>query len=239
MDRSLIPISENGLKIFKKYKQAFEKHIDKYELMFYTCSTKENKEYATSCLEMRIIMEEILEEYYRNDAEKLHRVVDRILLKWGGLSDKDKDDFYSLANEVFVEVMERYDRSQSFDGFLYSCLSNRIKTEMTRRNSVKRTADRMTVSLDMPVEDGEDSTIGDMIADSFDLEKEVLGEDGADHSKLEKYLARLSRHQRRVAQLLAQDYGPGEIQKRLGMTQREYSDAMIGIHAYENISVLF
>ncbi len=64
-------------------------------------------------------MEHILNTYYADNAKKLHSMVDKILLKFGGLSDKDMDDFYSLANEVFVDVMKRFDNSQSFDVFLY------------------------------------------------------------------------------------------------------------------------
>ena len=83
-------------------------------------------------------MDRILITYYENNAKKLHQMVDKILLKFGGLSDKDMDDFYSLANEVFVEAMKRYDDSQSFEAFLYSCLLNKIKTEMTKRNREKK-----------------------------------------------------------------------------------------------------
>ncbi len=119
-------------------------------------------------------MEQILITYYANNAKKLHKVVDKILLKFGGLSDKDLDDFYSLANEVFVDVMRRYDNSQSFDAFLYSCLLNKIKTEMTRRNREKRKADRMSISIDTPIGDDENSTIGDMIADKFLLKRNCL-----------------------------------------------------------------
>ncbi|MDE7062137.1 MAG: hypothetical protein K2O73_02705, partial [Lachnospiraceae bacterium] len=89
-------------------------------------------------------MEAVLTTYYADNARKLHRMVDKILLKFGGLSDKDMDDFYSLANEVFVDVMRRYDHAQPFEVFLYSCLSNRIKTEMTRRHREKRMADRLS-----------------------------------------------------------------------------------------------
>lgn len=53
--------------------------------------------------------DQILNTYYAQNARKLHRTVDKILLKFGGLSGKDFDDFYSLANEVFVDVMNRYD----------------------------------------------------------------------------------------------------------------------------------
>lgn len=63
---------------------------------------------------------DILDAYYADDAKKLHRMVDKILCKFGGLSSKDTDDFYSLANEVFVNVLKRYDHGQSFDGiFLF------------------------------------------------------------------------------------------------------------------------
>ena len=77
-------------------------------------------------------MEAIINAYYTKDAKKLHKMVDKILIKLK--FNVDNEDFYSLANEVFVDVIKRYDNSKSFDGFLYSCLTNKFKTEMTRRN---------------------------------------------------------------------------------------------------------
>ena len=98
--------------------------------------------------DLAVLQSDILNTYYADNAKKLHKTVDRILCKFGGLSDKDTDDFYSLANEVFADVLKRYNYMQSFDGFLYSCLSNKIMTEITKRNREKRKADRMCVSLD-------------------------------------------------------------------------------------------
>ena len=51
----------------------------------------------------------LLDEYYGDNAKRIREVVDRILLKFGGIYQKDYDDFYSLANEVFVDVLKRYD----------------------------------------------------------------------------------------------------------------------------------
>lgn len=184
-------------------------------------------------------MEQILKAYYTDNAKKLHRVVDKILLKFGGLSDKDLDDFYSLANEVFVDVMRRYDSEQSFDGFLYSCLSNKIMSEMTKRNREKRKADRMSISIDTPVGEDKNLTLGDTIADDFDVEREVLGEENCKSTKIEKYLDSLTKRQRKVVELLATSYSAGEIQEILHITQKEYSDALVGIHSYDNISLLF
>lgn len=186
-------------------------------------------------------MEQILWKYYENNAKKLHRVVDKILLKFGGLSDKDMDDFYSLANEVFVDVMRRYDDSQSFDSFLYSCLSNKIKTEMTRRNREKRKADRMSISIDMPiVGDDESITIGDMIADDTTVEKEFFEKNKEGYSKrMLVYLSRLSNLQKEVLRLNIAGYLPGEIKEKLHISEKQYADCYAAIHSYRNVSVLF
>ena len=185
-------------------------------------------------------MDKILITYYSNNARKLHKMVDKILLKFGGLSDKDLDDFYSLANEVFVDVMRRYDDSQPFDGFLYSCLSNKIKTEMTRRNREKRRADRMSISIDTPIGDDENSTIGDMIADDITVEKEVFEKNEEGYSKrMLVYLSRLSSLQKEVLRLNIAGYLPGEIREELHISEKQYADCYAAIHSYRNVSVLF
>ena len=185
-------------------------------------------------------MDQILITYYANNAKKLHNVVDKILLKFGGLSDKDTDDFYSLANEVFVDVMKRYDGSQAFDGFLYSCLLNKIKTEITRRNREKRKADRMSISIDTPIGDDENCTIGDIIADDFTIEKELFEEKEEGYSKrMLMYLSRLSDLQKEVLRLNIAGYFPSEIKEELHISERQYADCYAAIHSYRNVSVLF
>lgn len=187
-----------------------------------------------------INMEQILIAYYADNAKKIHSMVDKILLKFGGLSDKDLDDFYSLANEVFVDVMRRYDNSQSFDGFLYSCLFNRIKTEMSRRNREKRKVDKMSISIDTPIGDDENYTVGDMIAGDFSVEKEIFekNEDGYSNRIL-LYLSRLSGLQKEVLRLNIAGYLPGEIKEELHINEKQYTDCCAAIHSYRNISVLF
>ncbi len=106
-------------------------------------------------------MEQILNDYYKDEAKKLHNIVDKILFKLR--FNVDNEDFYSLANEVFADVLRRYDNNQDFDGFLYSCLTNKFKTEMTRRNREKRKADRMSISIDAPIGEGENSKIADIV----------------------------------------------------------------------------
>ncbi len=188
--------------------------------------------------ELSLLQMQILDAYYANNAKRLHRMVDRILFKFGGITYKDTDDFYSLANEVFADVIRRYNESQPFDGFLYSCLSNRIMSEITKRNREKRRADRMSISLDMPISDKDSLTIGDILADNFDMEKEIFGEINTLTFKLEKYLAMLSKKQRIVLELLSYCYKAAEIQKILHVSQREYADMIECIHSYEKIKIL-
>ena len=187
------------------------------------------------------LQSDILNTYYADNAKKLHKTVDRILCRFGGLSGKDTDDFYSLANEVFADVMKRYDYKQSFDGFLYSCLSNKIMTEITRRNREKRKADRMSVSLDTPVGDGDGLTIGNMIADGFDTFEEVSKRQGNGQyrDKIQQYISRLSNQQVNILNLLVDGYEPYEIRKILEISPKEYADNLQTMRSYENIKVLF
>lgn len=184
----------------------------------------------------------ILDSYYADNARKLHKTVDKILSKFGGLSDKDKDDFYSLTNEVFANVLKRYDPRQSFDGFLYSCLSNKIKTEMTRRNCEKRRADRMAVSLDAVNEDSEQCNLLDFLASDFDTFDEAVKDQGNGQyqdDKIQMYIARLSNQQVNILNLLVDGYKPNEIQEFLKISPRQYMDDMQLIRSYENVRVLF
>mgnify|MGYP001029196203 FL=1 len=186
------------------------------------------------------MMNQILVQYYNNNARKLRKLVDGILARFSGWSNKDVDDFYSLANEVFVDVMRKYDNSQSFEVFLYSCLSNRIKTEITKKNREKRKADKLSISIDTPIGDEEDITIADVIADDFDMEREVIGKEQETGSlRIAKYMDKLSRLQKSVLKLVVEGYLPEEIREKLQINKAQYADCYEAIHSYRNVCVLF
>ncbi|MCH5256464.1 MAG: hypothetical protein J1D87_04185 [Lachnospiraceae bacterium] len=207
-------------------------------------------------------MEEILSFYYDDNARNLHNMVDSILFKLK--FDVDNEDFYSLANEIFVEVLNKYDNSQSFDVFLYSCLMNKFKSEMTRMNRKKRktliklkekdekgneiiieriiqddSLDRNITSDDgIPLSDG--TTLGETIAGGFNMEREIFKEDEEEYSqKMLIYLSRLSNMQRDVLNMIVEGYMPDEIRQKLHITARQYADCNAAIHSYRNIYALF
>lgn len=184
---------------------------------------------------------QILDTYYADNAKKLHRVVDRILSKFGGLTYKDTDDFYSLANMVFADAINRYDCEQSFDGFLYSCLSNKIMSEITKRNREKRKADRMSISVNVVNDKGEDYSLLDCIPSDFDTFEEAskCQENGQYCNKVQQYISKLSNQQVNILNLLIDGYKPFEIRRILELSPKEYADNMQVMRSYENVKVLF
>lgn len=190
--------------------------------------------------DLAVLQTDILNAYYADNAKKLHKVVDRILSKFGGLSGKDKDDFYSLANEVFADVLKRYDHEQSFDGFLYSCLSNKIMSEITRRNREKRKSDRLSTSLDAVNDDNEGYSLLNLIPSDFDTFNEVMERQKERYQdRTQQYISRLSSRQVNILNLLIDGYKPNEIQRITGMSPKEYSEDLKIMRSYENVKILF
>lgn len=184
-------------------------------------------------------METILKAYYKNNAQKLHKMVDNILFKLK--FDVDHEDFYSLANEIFVDVLRRYNKSKSksFDGFLYSCLMNKFKTEMTRTNRVKRQADKNAISIETPISDSENSTVEDILADKNTVESEFFEENEEAFSGcMKEYLSKLSPLQQEVLRLISIGFTRSEIIRELHISEKEYDDCYNAIHSYRNISIL-
>ena len=180
----------------------------------------------------------LVNTYFKNDAKKLNIMIDKISFKLK--FDVDKSDFYSLGNEIFLDVLCRYDGVQDFNGFLYSCLTKKFKTEMTRRNRQKRKADRMALSWETPVGDEGNSTLSDMIASNINIEKEILGDD-ADiimDEKIERYLNSLSKIQRKIIEMKMQNVEVQNIKEELGLTDSQYSSHMQEVVQYEHIRLL-
>ena len=182
-------------------------------------------------------MEAIINSYYNNNAQKLHKMIDKIIFRLK--FNVDNEDFYSLGNEIFIDVINRYDGKQQFDGFLYSCLIKKFKTEMTRRNRQKRQADKMAVSIETPIGENENITLSDIIADKNTIEKMFFEENEDTYSvEMQKYLSRLSSLQREVLRLISIGFDPNEILTELHINKKQYEDCYNAIHAYRNTSIL-
>ena len=181
---------------------------------------------------------DLVDSYFNNDGKVLYSLIDKVLFKLK--FDVEKSDFYSLGSEIFLDALCRYDETQDFNGFLYSCLMNKFKTEMTRRNRQKRQCDNNSISIDTSIGDEDGNyTIGDTIASKSTIEKEFFEEREECYSKeMCMYLDRLSDLQREVLRLISIGFMPSEILEELHINQKMYEDCYRAIHSYRNISVL-
>ena len=181
---------------------------------------------------------DLVDLYFKNDGKVLYGLIDKVLFKLK--FDVEKSDFYSLGSEIFLDALCRYDETQDFNGFLYSCLINKFKTEMTRRNRQKRQCDNNSISIDTPIGDDDGNfTIGDTIASKNTIEKEFFEEREESYSKkMCRYLGRLSDLQKEVLRLISIGFMPSEILEELHINQKMYEDCYQAIHSYRNISVL-
>lgn len=183
-------------------------------------------------------MEHIISTYYENDAKKLQHLSDKVLRKLK-LFDVDKDEFYSLADEIFFNAIRSYDGKSDFDGFVYSCLLNKFKSYLTRSNRVKRKADKLAISIDAPIDEGGELTIGDVLKDKRTVETELFDENEETFSpEMMRYLSRLSPLQRKVLHMISIGYKPSEIIEELHINKKMYEDCYQAIHSYRNIEIL-
>ena len=207
-------------------------------------------------MDIQLYMIPIINSYYENDAKKLHQIVDKVLKNLHFI-DVDKEDYYSLASEIFVkEVIPNYNHEKPFESFLYSSLYKKFCTAMTRSKRYKRcmkiqieekdengkTIIRDVIipdeRLDAPLND-DDSTLGDVIRCKHTVESEVFGEKEYGYSrKMEKYLSRLSLLQREVLKLISIGFSVDDILEELHINKKQYDDCYNAIHSYRNTSIL-
>lgn len=185
----------------------------------------------------------VLQPYCENDMKKLKKMSQSIFMKFNEpLTKADYDDFYSIANMTLWQAYNSYnpDTGVAFEGFLYSCLQKKFKSELTRRYRKKRILNQFAVSLDAVGEDSE-CNLMDLIPSDFNTFDEVLKNQGKERfsEKVQLYLSRLSKLQVNILNLVADGYEPYEIRKILGISEKEYTENLQLAKSYENMKFLF
>ena len=186
----------------------------------------------------------LLQPYCENDMQRLKKMSKSIFMKFNEtLANADYDDFYSIANETLWKAYNSYDPDMgvSFEGFLCSCLQKKFKTELTHRHRQKRILNQFTTSLDAVIEDEEGRSLMELVPSDFDTFEEVTKrqENGQYQDKVQRYISKLSNRQVNILNLLVDGFKPVEIRQILDISEKEYSNDMQSIKAYENIKILF
>lgn len=168
---------------------------------------------------------QVLEEYASNNMARLRKISYPLFIKFGGISEKDHDDFYSKANEELWKATEVFDEHKGipFEAYLLGCLKRKFMTEMTGMNREKRKGDRSSISINAPIGE-DDSTIEDILKSDFNIEKELSEDVGFSSSaNVQRYLDSLNPTEKQIAELVIQGYNHQEIRKIINVSEKKYS----------------
>lgn len=181
----------------------------------------------------------ILEFYCEDEMRELKKICCPMLVKIGGISEKDYDDFYSIALEVLGDAVIRFEEDQNcqFKTFLIGNIKRKFNTEIRDRNRNKRIPAKQIDSMsNLVTEDGLE--LSELVPSDFNTFDEACEHSGWHESKIERYLSRLSEMQRKIVSLLSNGYKPNEIRELLHMSNKNYLQNLAAIQAYENVREL-
>lgn len=209
---------------------------------------------------------DILESYYKvnedkpeESAKRLHNMVNKILKRFGGITDSDRDECYSIANLYISKYVngkledgiEDFDEKE-FNNLMYFGISNKIKKYMSYKNAGKRCQiivaeeDGKEVkeyiyptSLDnLMTDDGETKYI-DVIPSDFDIGSSIdVGELLNLGENVIKYIGSLGVVERQIADLIMQGYNSTEIKEILHISDKEYNTYLSDMKEYEKRKLL-
>ncbi len=185
---------------------------------------------------------EIINTYCANDMKLIRRITYPIIVKYGGFSEKDYDDFYDIALMCLMDSVICFspDKNCTFHSYYIGNIKRKFMTEARDRQRAKRIPMKEIDSIHMIIgETG--SELGELIPSDFDIFEETFGECKEEQYslKMQKYLDNLSKDQYKICEMIIAGYKPLEIANKLHMSSKEYSDNMQAIKAYRNISILF
>lgn len=205
-------------------------------------------------------IESAVQDLYANNQYKLKQICNKEMMKFGGVFQKDYDDFYSRAGREIAIAMdhELYDptRGKTPLEFFISIIKRSIWKEMTDRNRGKRqnfieieetdeegniTMKKQfipTISIDMPIGEDDGITIKDTLQSDFDIETELF-ENSKEYQdeKVQAFLNSLPTIQRQIIKMKMEEIPVFEIKQKLGISEKEYSDAMSAIRENRLISL--
>lgn len=191
----------------------------------------------------------IIDEYCCDGMKKLKKLCNPIIVKIGGISEKDHDDIYSLAQFLLYKSVKNYDKDNangaSFKTFLYNILSRRIYATYIRdKNRQCRSNTRIgkngevifipDVSLDAATEETQD--IKEKIASDYNVEDASEFDFTVDEN-VENFMSSLSNIQRKILEMKMKEIPTDKIRSELGISAARYAKEMESIKLNEGLLV--
>lgn len=201
---------------------------------------------------------DIVNFFYKDDRKELRIICNQILRNiWNDMPEYYRDDFESLAGFIIILCLDTYDSSVgSFRAYVYPFMQRKFISHIYHINALKNGGDGnwdgdkrdengkrvkksvrvRTVNIDDKIKDDSDTTYADIIKGGKSVE-DIVFQNKKDE-RLEMYINRLSRTQRKIAYLLEQGYKPNEVQEKLGLTPKQYFDNLTEMKSSENTNIL-
>ena len=187
-----------------------------------------------------------IEWLFANEAKEMKRICNKEMSKFGGIYEMDYDDFYSRVGLDVSKAKKRYDSSKgkSFKDYIHGVIRLSVYKEMTHRNRGKR---QMTIkkevvdqngnvtnekeyipniSLDAPISEEDNSTIGDYLSAKYNIEDDIIGDND---DIVENCLNCLPITQRKIIELKMEDIPVEDIKQKLNLSNSEYENHMKSI----------
>lgn len=203
-------------------------------------------------------IESAIEELYANNQYKLKQICNKEMMRFGGLSFKDYDGFYSRAG-LEISIAMKNNTYNPFKGktpleFFIGVIKWSIWKEMTDRNRGKRQnfveTEEMdkggniikkkkfvpTISIDTPIGEENGITIKDILKSDFYIDEEIQKK--FKDEKIENFLNNLSRIQRQIAEMIMEDVPISDIKRKLELSDKEYADNFNAMRSFKNINIL-
>ena len=177
---------------------------------------------------------EMCELYCGNEMRKLIKICRHIVNKYGDRSSSNFDEFLSLANELVLKIAINFDeeKNDNFDIFLRDCLNRRYTTEFKRNpNAKKRIPERCIDSIDRPVSDEDDITLGELLRSDFVIEDYI--EELADTKRTDAYIESLTPKQRKIAELVMEGYTLNDAKRILNMSDVKFNSCLSRMRTFD------
>jgi len=205
-----------------------------------------------------IEIESVINDLYANNGRKLHQICDKQIIKFGGVSQQDYDDFYSRVGYEIAKAKNTYDPSKgkTFMEYIGKVIKYAVYKEKTDKNRgkrqnfieyeekdengniVKRKEYISNMSIDTPIGDEDGITIADTLQADFDMDNELSNLImNYQEENVEKYLNSLPKVTRRIIEMKMEDISVSEIKRELSLTDREYQNHMNMARMNENIAL--
>lgn len=209
-------------------------------------------------------VEETIQWLFANDAKEMKKICNKEMMRFGGISEMDYDDFYSQVDWDISKAKKRFEKNydsskeKTFKDYIYGVIKFAVWKQMTKKNRRKRqiiikreVVDNNgniisekeyipTVSLNAPIKEESNMMIGDTLQSDFDIDAALSETIEYGYSdKVEMFLDNLSETPQKIAKMIMCGYSAKDIKENLGLTDKEYQDCWKMISSYENKRILY